>query len=366
MSFDYKLPALLTKALEPATTPQYVSIPVPRPNPAADYAPSTTLRNYSPLDKRGVVELAGGDPQANTDSTRTVLEKGARLGLLALTLATIAGCAAQSSQTSVTPPPSIAPQAKFVVFDGTLYQGKPSSEQLGMKPITVLYQAAMWPGKSGDPQSVPDVDVMRALALTANQSTGIAVLDIEQWKLTGDPATTAQSIDKYQQTLQMFKQAAPSLQVGYYSVAPIRDYWSPIDGPQSPNYLAWQQENNTVAPIAQQADAMFPSAYTFYTDQVGWQTYAIAQIAEARRIAPGKPVYLFLWPQYDNGQAQGGDYLTDDYWKMELETAKKYADGVVIWGGWTQTWDNNASWWLDTQQFMTENGANRASGSVSK
>jgi hypothetical protein len=366
MSCDYKLSALLTKAIEPVATPQYVSISVPPSNLVEDYAPSTTRQTFSPVDKRGVVELAGGDPQANTGSTRTRLEKGARLGLLAVTLATIAGCAAQSSQTSVTPPPSIAPQAKFVVFDGTLYQGKPSSEQLGMKPITVLYQAAMWPGKSDDPQSVPSADVVRALALTANQSTGMAVVDIEQWQLTGDPATAAQSIDKYQQTLQMFQQAAPSLQVGYYSVAPIRDYWSPVDGTQSPNYLDWQKQNNTVAPIAQQANALFPSAYTFYTDQVGWKTYAIAQIAEARRIAPGKPVYLFLWPQYDNGQAQGGDYLSDDYWKMELETAKKYADGVVIWGGWKQTWDDNASWWLDTQQFMTENGANRATGPVSK
>ncbi len=362
MSLHHKLPVLLTRVNESAAPSRCVSISAPPAAPTADYAPSNALSTFSPVDKRGVVELAGGDRQANTGSTRTRLEKGARLGLFALTLATIAGCAAQSSQTSVTPPPSIAPQAKFVVFDGTLYQGKPGSEQLGMKPITVLYQASMWPVKSDDPQTVPSADVVRALALTANQSTGMAVVDIEQWQLTGDPATTAQSIGKYQQTLQMFQQAAPSLQVGYYSVAPIRDYWSPIDGTQSPNYLDWQKQNNTVAPIAQQANALFPSAYTFYTDQVGWKTYAIAQIAEARRIGPGKPVYLFLWPQYDNGQAQGGDYLSDDYWKMELETAKKYADGVVIWGGWKQTWDNNASWWLDTQQFMTADGANRAGG----
>jgi hypothetical protein len=288
------------------------------------------------------------------------VEKGARLGLFALTLSTLAGCA-QPSRAPVTPP-STAPQANFVVFDGTLYQAKPDLGQFGVKPITVLYQASMWPGGSGDPQSVPDADVVRALALKASQSTGIAVVDIEQWQVTGDPATVAQSLDKYQQTLQMFQQAAPSLQVGYYSVAPIRDYWSPIDGPQSPNYLAWQQENDTVAPIAKQANALFPSAYTFYTDQAGWQTYAIAQIAEARRIGPGKPVYVFLWPQYDNGKgAQGGDYLADDYWKMELETARKYADGVVIWGGWNQTWDSNASWWLDTQQFMTDTGASQAS-----
>jgi len=358
---NHKLPALLTIAKDSVVTPQYFGVSVQPATRTADYAPSTTLPIHDSLNERGVVELAGGDPQVNSTRSQSLVEKGGRLGLLTLTFSMLAGCAALPSRAPVTPP-ATAPQAKFVVFDGSLYQAKPSSEQLGMKPITVLYQAAMWPGGSGNPQSVPDADVVRALALKASQSTGIAVVDIEQWQVTGDPATVAQSIDKYQQTLQIFQQAAPSLQVGYYSVAPIRDYWSPIDGTQSSNYLAWQQQNNTVAPIAQQANALFPSAYTFYTDQAGWQKYAIAQIAEARRIAPGKPVYLFLWPQYDNGSgAQGGDYLSDDYWKMELETARQYADGVVIWGGWNQTWDSNASWWLETQEFMTETAASQAS-----
>jgi hypothetical protein len=358
---NHKLPALLTITSESVATLQYLGVSLQPATRTAEYAPSATLSINNPFNERGVVELAGGNPQVNTTRTRSLVEKGGRLGLFALTLATLAGCA-QPSRAPVTPPPSTAPQAKFVVFDGTLYQAKPSSEQLGMKPITVIYQASMWPAKSGDPQSVPNADVVRALALKASQSTGMAVVDIEQWQVTGDPATVAQSLDKYQQTLQMFQQAAPSLQVGYYSVAPVRDYWSPIDGAQSPNYSAWQQQNNTVAPIAKQADALFPSAYTFYTDQAGWKKYAIAQIAEARRIGPGKPVYLFLWPQYENGKsATDADYLSDDYWKMELETARQYADGVVIWGGWKQTWDSNASWWLETQQFMTETGANQAS-----
>ena len=210
-------------------------------------------------------------------------------------------------------------------------------------------------------QNVPDATVVQKLAAGASQSAGIAVVDIEQWSVVGDPTTVAESIGKYQQTLQMFQQDAPSLQFGYYATAPIRDYWDVMAGPQSAGYLAWQQENDAVAPIAQQADALFPSLYTFYTDQVGWKKYAIANIAEARRIAPGKPVYVFLWPQYDaNTGAQGGDYLPDDYWQMELETAKQYADGVVIWGGWTETWDNNASWWVVTQQFMTEIGTSQA------
>jgi hypothetical protein len=256
-----------------------------------------------------------------------------------------------------TAPPTTPPaaQAKFLVFDATLYKTKPNLAQFGLTPISVEYPGVLWPATSPDMQNVPDATVVQKLAAGANQSAGLAVVDIEQWSVVGDPATVAESVAKYQQTLQMFQQDAPSLQFGYYAIAPIRNYWDVMAGPQSAGYLAWQQENDAVAPIAQQADALFPSLYTFYTDQAGWKKYAIANIAEARRIAPGKPVYVFLWPQYDASTgAQGGDYLPDAYWQMELETAKQYADGVVIWGGWTETWDNNASWWLVTQQFMTE------------
>jgi hypothetical protein len=358
---NHKLSALLTTVPSgSAVTPQYLGVATHSATRAADYAPKS-LPAYDSLYQRGVVDLADGGAQITPAPIRSLTEKAGQLGLCALALSMIAGCAgALPSKTSVTPPPSTAPQAKFVVFDGTLYKGKPSVEQTGMKPITVIYPISMWPGKSDDLQSVPAADLVRSLALQASQSTNIAVVDIEQWQVTGDPAAVAQSVDKYQQTLQMFQQAAPALQLGYYSVAPVRDYWSPNAGTQSSEYLAWQHENNTVTPIAQQANALFPSAYTFYTDQAGWKKYAIAQIAEARRIGPGKPVYLFLWPQYEDGTSStGGDYLPDDYWKMELETARQYADGVVIWGGWQQTWDNNASWWLDTQQFMTETGANQ-------
>jgi Hyaluronidase len=314
-------------------------------------------------------------PQPKPAHTQSLVARsGLRLGLSALALLTLAGCSAHRLVTVVPPTaptvptvptaPTVptTPQAKFIVFDATLYKAKPNLEQFGLTPISVEYPDVLWPGTSANMQNAPDATVVEKLASGASQSTGIAVVDIEQWGVTGDPVTVAESIAKYQQTLQMFQQDAPSAQFGYYATAPIRDYWDVMAGPQSAGYLAWQKENDALAPIAQQADALFPSLYTFYTDQAGWQKYAIANIAEARRIAPGKPVYVFLWPQYDASTgAQGGDYLPDAYWKMELETARQYADGVVIWGGWTETWDNNASWWLDTQEFMTEVGANQGS-----
>jgi hypothetical protein len=329
--------------------------------------------------------LPGGDSRTTRRTLIwSLLGTVVRVGFSALTFFTLAGCSVHRVVTvapatapsavpaptptptptptpAPAPTPTPAPQAKFMVFDATLYKAKPDLSQFGMTPLSVEYPDVLWPGKSPNLQNVPDATVVEKLAAAASQSTGITVLDIEQWSVVGDPVTVAQSVGQYQETLQMFQQDAPSTKFGYYAIAPIRDYWDVMAGPQSAGYLAWQQENDAVAPIAQQADALFPSLYTFYTDQAGWKKYAIANIAEARRIAPGKPVYVFLWPQYDASTgAQGGEYLPDAYWKMELETAKQYADGVVIWGGWTETWDDNASWWLDTQQFMAEIAADQA------
>ena len=58
------------------------------------------------------------------------------------------------------------------------------------------------------------------------------------------------------------------------------------------------QENDQLRPLAGAVDILFPSLYTFYTDQGGWVRYAYAQIAEARRNANGKPVYVFYGQQY--------------------------------------------------------------------
>jgi hypothetical protein len=250
------------------------------------------------------------------------------------------------------------PRREFVVFDGTLYIGKPNLSQFGLKPITIVYSSSMW-GTSSERRNPPDEGTIRTIAMQASKSAGIAVLDIENWPLSGNPSAVADSISKYRRTIQLFKQAAPSLKVGYYGVVPARNYWDAIRGRSSPKYKAWQAADNGLASIADLADILFPSLYTFYKDQNGWQKYAIEQIAEARRLAPGKPVYVFLWPQYEVSGGATVQDLPPDAWRTELETARKYADGIVIWGGWHQAWIANAPWWLETQRFLRENSGSK-------
>jgi hypothetical protein len=48
---------------------------------------------------------------------------------------------------------------------------------------------------------------------------------------------------------------------------------------------------------------------------------------------------------------------------MNAQTAKSgwgktYADGIVIWGGYQQQWDDNAHWWMETKKFLQKSRSN--------
>ena len=246
----------------------------------------------------------------------------------------------------------------FPVFDATGFTQKPDLEQFGLKRISVVYPSFMW--DSATEVDLPDRNRVNALARIASQSTDLLVIDAEGWPVVGDPATVAESIRKYQTLIQWFKEPAPALQVGLYGVVPVRDYWNALQDENSPRYMTWQKENDNLKSVAHRADVLFPSVYTFYEDRNGWSKYAIAQIQEARRYAGGKPVYVFLWPQYHTSNRKlANTFLPGDYWHLELETARKYADGIVIWCcSNKQVWDDKAPWWVETQGFLKEIGSN--------
>ena len=249
------------------------------------------------------------------------------------------------------------PAKRFTVFDGTLYKNKPDLSQFGVKPIKIIYGHEFWdPGQNMDP--LPTQDRVREVAV-AVQGLGVpAVIDIEHWpthKASG--ADIQRTIEKHMTLLRWFHDAAPAVQVGLYGTVPIGEYWGAIANSTSEKYQSWISDNDRLRPLSGSVNALFPSLYTFYADREGWMRFAAVQLIEARRLAGGRPVYAFLWPQYhDSNRLLGEKYLPAEYWKLELETVLKYADGIVIWGGWEGSgpaaWDNNAGWWKVTTEFL--------------
>lgn len=247
----------------------------------------------------------------------------------------------------------------FLVFDGTLYTGKPDLSVYGIQPLSIAYTSQFGMDWYKNSERLPDKDVVQKIARQAQAKTSHAVIDIEHWPISGDDPTQVQkSLSKYMTVLQWFKEAAPGLVVGYYGSPPVRDYWKSLSSPTSREWASFAAENDRLRPLAGAVDILTPSLYTFYTDRGAWARYAYGQITEARRYGNGKPVYVFLWPQYhDSNPSLAGAYLPADFWRFQLQMAKQYADGIIIWGGWRRNnvpakWDNNAAWWAVTKEFM--------------
>lgn len=240
------------------------------------------------------------------------------------------------------------------VFDATLFSGKPDLSSYGLRPLPVIYQGELWKGAK-DLHRVPDDATIRAAVAQIAADATVICIDIEHWPLNGDGDEVARNLEKYTEVIRRFRATGKNYRLGYYGVLPVVDYWRAINDPASSSFKQWQSENEAIAPLAAEVDVLFPSLYTFYTDQEGWRRMAISQIKAAKSY--GKPVYVFLWPQFhDSNLLLGGRYIGDDYWRMELETVRRYADGIVIWGGWGDgkpaKWDNEAPWWKVTKSFL--------------
>ncbi|MGX9120276.1 hypothetical protein ACWTU6_26965 [Mesorhizobium sp. BHbsci] len=253
-------------------------------------------------------------------------------------------------------PATAQTRAPFKLFEALSFvDGPPDFRSFGFEHLTIADPHVLG-------RDVPDPgQVQRALELP--RSNEYLNIDIESWPLEGPDQ--ASSIAKYQKTLSAFRKADPSVKLGLYSVLPLRDYWRAI-GHQGPVALdGWKQQNTTIASsLIPHVDALFPSLYTFYDDKVGWLAYAQANIREARRISQGKPVYCFLWPQFHkslSGRNTTRPFLPGDFWYAELDTCRKLADGIVIWGTMRggpsygpEKWDEKAEWWQATLKFLGE------------
>lgn len=237
-----------------------------------------------------------------------------------------------------------AQAAEFIVYDATHHRGKPDLTPYGMRPIKVVYEGELF-GDDRAPEAFPAAAAIERVAKNAALHRQVVVLDVERWIwLDGH-------VNRYVELARRFNAISPQVDLGYYGTVPKRDYWRARKGQSDPEFVAWQRENDGLRPIVAEVNALYPSLYTFYDYRPGWVEYAEANIREARRLAGGRPVYAFLWFTYhDSNPYLRGKAIPRKYWRLQLETLRRIADGVVIWGG--GTWDENAAWWMETRRFF--------------
>ena len=249
----------------------------------------------------------------------------------------------------------------FTVYDGLLFVKKPDLTQYGLKKNQTFYESDLFPL---DQYSQPNEAAVRAAARRLVDSgypfDEPVQLNVEFWEWDTHWATDAVAADamnKLIQIIRWFKNEAPQYtKVGYYAAGPNRQYW-PAQNPaaSSPASVKWQGSNDFLAPLIAEKGALYPSLYTFYKDRDGWVKYAKANIAEAKRIGGGRPIYPFIWPRYHEGGDVGQIYIDYDFWKLQLQTVKEAgADGVIIWGGYREQWTGAWPWWQATRDFLAE------------
>ena len=244
--------------------------------------------------------------------------------------------------------PGYAQDKPFRVFDALLSVNKPNLDPYGLEQLRVVYPRELW-NKHENRDDLPKKKIMDVASTIMPNS--IICIDIEHWPVRGDDNIVNYSIEKYRTLASLFKQNSNNITLGFYGLVPIRDYWRAILGEDTNEYKQWITENRSIEGIGESVDVLFPSLYTFSNNQEEWEQYAIENIRVAKKY--GKPVYVFLWPMYHDSTSLKGQYIPGDFWRFQLETCKKYADGIVIWGGSREKWDENASWWSETKIFLS-------------
>jgi len=255
------------------------------------------------------------------------------------------------------------PDATFRIFDGTIYTDKPDFNQFDIEDIKILYGNDFW--DKGDNRDIVPAKkkIVRLAQIYSDQR--YVVLDIEQWPTQGHkyrPWILDNNVAKYTYVYEIFKSAAPNVKTGLF-VIPVSNYEKSLSEKGSPLFEEWTRENERFSGLAKLVDVAFVSSYTYEENWCNWKTSVEAKLQQLNHIYKGE-IYLFLWPQYyDHSPAPEHlrlKFIPRDFWRFQLETAKRLANGVVVWGGWDfenarpLRWDGSAEWWHETIRFFQD------------
>jgi len=244
----------------------------------------------------------------------------------------------------------------FRVFDATNYGSKPDLAHYGLERAIIISSTHyFWPRGASPGLLLPEKKTVTAAVrqwMDPKPAPPLVILDLEHWPNAGEASVVESSVDRYITLFDWVKEGTGNAALGYYGIPPVRDYWRATSAATSIHFQEWQRDNDRFERLAATVDVLLPSLYTFYDDQRGWERYAIENVKEARRLAKGKPVYPFIWPRYHGGNQQlKGQAIPADYWRLQLKTLERVADGVVIWSD-PEPWNGAAAWWEATREFM--------------
>jgi hypothetical protein len=253
----------------------------------------------------------------------------------------------------------------FHLFDSTAYRDKPDLSAYGIERADTYEPVRWWP-RGGGGDDLPDPSAAQRWVNDMRKKRGLVVLDVERWWIGGTNATAGEdAVRRYITVLDWIRGAGYTGPLGYYGILPIGGNPARVlQAEGGSDREQWLRENARAQPLADRVEVIYPSLYTRSPDAQAWELFASRTLQQAHKMAPGKPVYAFLWPQYNPGDPTLAlRYIPASLWTKELELVKKSADGAIIWGGiatskaeGVPSWDPAADWWKATVEFISRQG----------
>lgn len=285
--------------------------------------------------------------------------KGTRSRLKIQIVTTILAISLFSFGSYFTEPSALAAEttalkSNFRARDATRFRENPDLSKYGMPNIIVAYEGSLWP--SGASRTQPNTSYIASTYIPKirNQNPDVVVIDIEAWPLKAGMTATeiTANINKFKKVIAVFRRELPKTKIGIYLLLPERNWLAPCGDPAkvASRTKSWHERNLKLVPLADAVDIIFPSLYTFYSDPTCWNTYAAANIKEARLY--GKPVWAFLWMKIHTTGAS----IPATFWRQQLNTVYRLADGVIVWSKASSTdkWSYTAPWWVQTADFLDD------------
>jgi hypothetical protein len=252
--------------------------------------------------------------------------------------------------------------SNFTVFDNTSYNNDNLPANYGLTPSAVVYDS--WSIKCAStstyscnlPSQADYQAKIKALAATVPASAPLT-LDFEGIVSTGGTPwqQVANNCQAWKTLVSWTRAVIPADQ-------PLGNYAYDWNTPASALTCNQQLHQSGLTFFA-------PSLYTYSSDLSGanwtsWTQRVDQSIANDAAVAPGQPVYPYIWPEWDIS-GNGAGFMDADSWLNELDYLKTAAQGAILWSG-TRELDSGACGWLEgTRAFMAGvNGRNTSSGAL--
>lgn len=247
------------------------------------------------------------------------------------------------------------------VYNTAIYTGMPTNVESGLDQMALIGvnwypdHLTMYPDREPSDASTEFVMCKATANWTIPQPI---VLDIEHWPVT-DPA----SVDKHVRLLEQAKRLSHGNSVGQWQVAPynlqLGKFLASRGDESHPDVIAWEAINTQYQPVADVADALYPSLYTHTDNFTDWADHATFMVNKAKKMANGKPVRPFVCPQYmpTGYTTTPKAFLSGEYWSRQLNHLYNLqVEGVVIWGFYGTQMSTSDEWWVETLKFKSSLG----------